>query len=140
VAEGNRLPIEFPGFRGRKIQADFSGGEVSGDGGILAVRQVDRWLGLTKRLGQVLPDRRDPDRITHSLESLLQQRLYGLALGYEDRERPRRPAPGPAVANGGRARGAAGQQRHLVPVGKPGRPTRSLADASGALRTICRPF
>jgi hypothetical protein len=35
-------------------------------------------------LAEVLPDRRDPDRITHSLESLLQQRLYGLALGYED--------------------------------------------------------
>lgn len=40
--------------------------------------------GSPKRLGEVLPDRRDPERITHPLETLLQQRLYGLALGYDD--------------------------------------------------------
>jgi Transposase DDE domain group 1 len=84
MADGNALPIEFPGFGSRKIQADFSGGQVSSDGGVLLMRQVDRWIGLTKRLGQLLPDGRDPDRITHSLETLLQQRVYGLALGYED--------------------------------------------------------
>jgi hypothetical protein len=84
VTDCNSLPIEFPGFGARKIQADFSGGEVSTDGGILLLRQVDRWIGLTKRLAQVLPDPRDPDRITHSLETLLQQRIYGLALGHED--------------------------------------------------------
>jgi hypothetical protein len=86
VTDCNELFIEFPGFGGRKIQADFGGGDVSGDGGVLLVRQVDRRLGLTQRLSELLPDRRDPDRITHSLETLLQQRLYGLALGYEDRE------------------------------------------------------
>jgi hypothetical protein len=84
VTECNQVGIEFPGFGGRKIQADFSGGEVSSDGGVLLLRQVDRWIGLTKRLGELLPDRRNPDRITHGLETLLQQRLYGLALGYED--------------------------------------------------------
>jgi hypothetical protein len=84
VTNCNALPIELPGFGGRKIQADFSGGELSSDGGVLLIRQVDRWIGLTKRLGQLLPDWRDPDRITHSLETLLQQRIYGLALGYED--------------------------------------------------------
>jgi hypothetical protein len=84
VADCKGLCIEFPGFGGRKIEADFGGGEVSSDGGVLLLRQVDRWIGLTKRLGEVLPDRRDPDRITHALETLLQQRLYGLALGYED--------------------------------------------------------
>src|SRR3954452_21983265 len=84
MADGNALPIEFPGFSSRKIEADFRGGEVTSDGGVLLLRQVDRWIGLTKRLGAVLPDGRDPDRITHALETLLQQRLYGLALGYED--------------------------------------------------------
>lgn len=80
----NKLSLEFPGFGGRKIEADFGGGEVSSDGGVLVLRQVDRWLGLTKRLAELLPDGRDPDRITHRLETLLQQRLYGLVLGYED--------------------------------------------------------
>jgi hypothetical protein len=84
VTDCNQGKIEFPGFGGRKIAAEFDGGEVSSDGGVLLLRQVDRWIGLTKRLSELLPDRRDPDRITHSLESLLRQRLYGLALGYED--------------------------------------------------------
>jgi hypothetical protein len=84
VTDCNELFIELPGFGSRKIQADFSGGAVSSDGGVLLVRQVDRWVGLTKRLSELLPDGRDPDRIIHSLETLLQQRIYGLALGYED--------------------------------------------------------
>jgi hypothetical protein len=84
VTDCNSLPIGFPGFGARKIEADFSGGDVSSDGGLLVLRQVDRWIGLTKRLAQVLPDPRDPDRITHPLETLLQQRIYGLALGHED--------------------------------------------------------
>jgi DDE family transposase len=84
VTDCNQGKIEFPGFGGRKIEAAFRGGEVSSDGGLLLLRQVDRWLGLTKQLGQVLPDQRNPDRITHPLETLLQQRIYGWALGYED--------------------------------------------------------
>ena len=84
MTNGNGLSLQFPDVNGRKIEGDFDGGEVSSDGGVLLVRQVDRWIGFTKRLAEVLPDPRDPDRITHSLESLLQQRLYGLALGYED--------------------------------------------------------
>jgi Transposase DDE domain group 1 len=84
VTDCNELFIDFPGFGGRKIQADFGGGDVSSDGGVLLIRQVDRRLGLTQRLSELLPDRRGPERITHSLETLLQQRIYGLALGYED--------------------------------------------------------
>jgi len=47
------------------------------------LRQVDRWIGLTKTLAQRLPDG-GSDKIEHSLESMLRQRIYGLALGYED--------------------------------------------------------
>ena len=68
MTDCNALPIEFPGFGGRKIEADFSGGEVSSDGGVLVLRQVDRWVGLTKRLGQLLPDPRDPARIIHPVD------------------------------------------------------------------------
>ena len=50
----------------------------------MLLRQVDRWLGFTKRLDRILPDRRNPLLIQHSQESLLRQRIYGLALGYED--------------------------------------------------------
>src|SRR5258707_10428329 len=50
----------------------------------MLLRQVDRWLGFTKQLDRILPDRRNPLLIQYSQESLLLQRIYGLALGYED--------------------------------------------------------
>src|SRR5260370_1219372 len=84
MAECNELEFELPGLSGRKIEGNFEGGNVSSDGGLVLLRQVDRWIGLTKTLPQRLPDRRDPDKIEHSLESMLRQRIYGLALGYED--------------------------------------------------------
>jgi len=84
MAECNELEFELPGLNGRKIEGNFAGGNVSSDGGLVLLRQVDRWIGLTKTLAQRLPDGRDPDKIEHSLESLLRQRIYGLAVGYED--------------------------------------------------------
>jgi hypothetical protein len=78
MAECNELEFELPGFSGRKIEGNFAGGNVSSDGGLVLLRQVDRWIGLTKTLAQRLPDGRDPDKIEHSLESMLRQRIYGL--------------------------------------------------------------
>jgi hypothetical protein len=74
----------FPSFDRRKIEADFSGGDVSGDGGILLLRQADRHLGLVTALDAALHDPRHPALITHRQIDLLRQRIYGLALGYED--------------------------------------------------------
>ena len=68
MTECNQLAFEFPGFRGRKIGADFGGGNVSSDGALLLLRQVDRFSGLIKNLAKVLPDYRDSDRIIHSME------------------------------------------------------------------------
>ena len=68
----------------REIEADFSGGALSSDGGVMLVRQVDRKLGLSAAVAAALSDPRDPDRITHTLRDLVAQRLYGLCCGYED--------------------------------------------------------
>src|SRR6201987_4613996 len=84
MTECKQLDFELPGLNGRRIEGNFRGGNVSRDGGLVVLRQVDRFLGLSKALAGRLPDRRDPDRIEHSLESMLRQRIYGLALGYED--------------------------------------------------------
>lgn len=84
MEEDNQLGFEFPGLGRRKIEANFAGGQVSSDGGVMLLRQVDRWLGFSKRLDRILPERRNPLLIQHSQESLLRQRIYGLALGYED--------------------------------------------------------
>ncbi len=68
----------------RQLQADFSGGHLSSDGGVLLLRQMDHRLALCRALAQCFTDRRDPDLIDHSVEQLLAQRIHALALGYED--------------------------------------------------------
>lgn len=76
--------FHFPSFARRKIEASFTGGDVSSDGGVLLLRQADRRLGLTAALDRGLADPRHPLYIVHDQVDLLRQRIYGLALGYED--------------------------------------------------------
>lgn len=73
--------LKFPPCHRRRVEAEFSGGEVTSDGGVLLLRQVDRRLGLTAAVDRALIDPRDPERLTHSQLSLLRQRIYGLCLG-----------------------------------------------------------
>jgi hypothetical protein len=64
------------------VSAD--GGALTSDAGVLLVQQVDRQLGLSAALARCLPDARDPAKVQHSLLALVRQRLYQIALGYED--------------------------------------------------------
>ena len=73
--------LNFPSFDRRKIEASFTGGNVSSDGGLMLLRQADRRLGLTRALDAVLHDPRNPDLITHRQIDLLRQRIFGLAAG-----------------------------------------------------------
>jgi hypothetical protein len=75
---------EFPVANRRRVQASFTGGDVSSDGGLVLLRQVDRRLQLSATLAKRLPDPRDPTKVVHPLVTLLRQRLYGLCQGYED--------------------------------------------------------
>jgi hypothetical protein len=76
--------LNFPSFDRRVIEANFKGGDVSSDGGVMLLRQADRLLGLTQAIDKALIDPRHPDLIIHRQIDLLRQRIYGLALGYED--------------------------------------------------------
>lgn len=76
--------IEFGRLGRRVIEANFEGGDLSSDGGVMLLRQVDERLGLTRAVANALDDPRDPDRITHALEDLVSQRIYALCAGYED--------------------------------------------------------
>jgi Transposase DDE domain group 1 len=76
--------FDFPAVKKRALSASFTGGDVTSDGGIALLRQTDRRLGLTQALAKGLPDPRDPDRVEHPVLSLIRQRIYGLAQGYED--------------------------------------------------------
>jgi len=85
VTDCTSSQLQFPGFKQRKVEADFTGGHVSSDaGGCLLLRQVDRRLGLLKQVSRNLMDPRRKKSCEHNLASLLRQRVYGLALGYED--------------------------------------------------------
>lgn len=68
----------------RLIEANFEGGALSSDGGLMLLRQVDRRIGLSKAVASALHDPRNPDLIVHELRALVAQRLYGLCCGYED--------------------------------------------------------
>src|SRR4051812_38205676 len=72
-----------PAFR-REVVARFDAGPVSSDGGALLLREVASKIDLFPRLAACFTDGRDPGRIEHTVEQLLSQRLYALALGYED--------------------------------------------------------
>jgi len=84
MPDRNAELFHFPSFDRRKIEASFSGGDVSSDGGLVVLRAVDRRLGLLRALDAVIADPRDPHLVTHRQVDLLRQRIYGLALGYED--------------------------------------------------------
>jgi hypothetical protein len=84
LTQCNQDSFEFHGLSSRAVVARFDGGTITSDAGGLLLRQVDRRIRLLKRLSECFVDRRNPERIEHSTEQLLAQRIYGLALGYED--------------------------------------------------------
>ena len=76
--------FDFPAVGGRRVEAHFDGGHVTSDGGCMLLRQTDRRLGLTRRAALLLKDPRQRGKVKHPMVSMLRQRLFGLALGYED--------------------------------------------------------
>lgn len=76
--------LDFPGVKRRKVEASFYGGDITSDGGLLLLRQVDRRLGLLKAVNATLPDPRDCRYVQHDQLALLRQRVYALCQGYED--------------------------------------------------------
>ncbi len=64
--------------------AQFDGARMTTDGGALLLRQADRKIGLLRRVAAAFRDGRDPERVEHPLPEMLGQRIFGLALGYED--------------------------------------------------------
>ncbi|MHC4433527.1 MAG: IS1380 family transposase [Planctomycetota bacterium] len=76
--------IVFSSLGRKKIHTDFQGGRLTSDAGGLLLREADRHLGLVEALDRCIPDPRDPEAITHTQRTLLAQRIFGIALGYED--------------------------------------------------------
>jgi len=68
----------------RGVIGRFDGGQISSDAGGLLLREVEKRFGILERFSGCFRDYRDPQRIEHSVETLIGQRVYGMALGYED--------------------------------------------------------
>jgi hypothetical protein len=82
--ECNRKLLEFHPLGRRKIVGRFDGGAISSDAGGLLLRECERATGIIRQFARCFRDYRDPEQIEHLLEELVAQRVYGLALGYED--------------------------------------------------------
>ena len=74
----------FPYYKHKPLTVNFKGGDISSDGGMLLVRQLDERLGIVDRVVSSLTDRRDQRYIDHDLLTLLRQRIYQMVAGYED--------------------------------------------------------
>ena len=80
----NAKQLEFHGLERRRVVAEFNGGQISSDSGGMLLREVEKRCHILKRLAGCFSDYRDADQIEHCVESLVKQRVMGLALGYED--------------------------------------------------------
>jgi len=74
----------FHPLRNREIRAQFDGGAIATEGGGLLLREVEKRVGIVRQFAACFRDYRNPDLIEHTVEELVAQRVYGLALGYED--------------------------------------------------------
>ena len=84
MTECNQQTFAFQDLGKRKVVADFQGGNASADGGVLLLREMDSRTGMIDQLAACFTDRRRPELIEHSLTELLRQRIFGMAMGYED--------------------------------------------------------
>jgi len=71
-------------LKGRNIIANFEGGKITSDAGIVLMAELDKKLKITSRFAECFRDYRDPSKVNYSVHQLLAQRVYGIALGYED--------------------------------------------------------
>ena len=82
--ECSAKPSEFARVEGRSVVAEFDGGAVTSDAGGLLLGAADKAIGLVRRLAGCFRDQRDGRFIEHTVATLVGQRVFGIALGYED--------------------------------------------------------
>lgn len=84
TTECNAREFDFQALGSRFVTGRFDGGAITSDAGGLLLREVEAKTGMLRRFADCFTDHRDPDLVEHSVYDLVAQRVYGLALGYED--------------------------------------------------------
>ncbi len=84
MIEPSQIRLPFASISGKVVEADFAGGAVRSDGGVLLLRALESQMGLIARMVDALRDRRHPSYIDHTLLDLVKQRVFQIACGYED--------------------------------------------------------
>jgi hypothetical protein len=84
LTECNTREFDFQGLGNRAVTARFNGGAITSDAGGLLLREVEAKTGILRRFAACFTDHRDPERVEHSVGELIAQRVFALALGYED--------------------------------------------------------
>ncbi len=82
--ECSQFVFGFHPLKRREIRAQFDGGAITSDGGGVLLREVEKRAGILRQFAACFSDYRNPDLIEHKVEEMVAQRVYGLALGYED--------------------------------------------------------
>jgi len=84
LTECSQDSFDFASFGKRKVTAAFDGGALTSNAGALLLREADRGIGLSRQVAACFKDGRRQDKIEHAVETLLPQRIHGIALVYED--------------------------------------------------------
>lgn len=84
ISSSPQSPLTFDAVDHHPIVADFNGGHISPDGGLLLIQQVDQHYRISERIAACFTDHREASRVDHTIQEMVSQRLYGLVQGYED--------------------------------------------------------
>ncbi len=84
MTQDTQIVLPFARLRGKNLQADFEGGTLSSNGGVLLFREIEAQVGMIRRFAGALDDPRDARYTDHSYEEMLRQRIFQIACGYED--------------------------------------------------------
>jgi len=84
MSDDTAAPFLFPAVGRKKVIADFDGGRLTSDGGVMLLAAAERRLGIADKLARLIADPRNPSFVTHSVADILRARMLAIACGYED--------------------------------------------------------
>ena len=84
MTECTQTSFTFANHSRRQVVARFDGGTITSDGGAVLLRQLEQRTGIVRQFAACFRDHRQAAQVEHSVRELVAQRVYGLALGYED--------------------------------------------------------